>query len=50
MRRVSSSVCLALACAAVTLSACIDLAPHYQRPALPTPGAFPVGGAYPAAF
>jgi multidrug efflux system outer membrane protein len=40
---------LALACAALTLSACIDLAPHYQRPALPTPPAFPVGGAYPAA-
>jgi multidrug efflux system outer membrane protein len=40
---------LALALAALTLSACIDLAPAYRRPAQPTPAAFPVGGAYPPA-
>ena len=28
------------------LAGCIDLAPRYQRPALPTPAAFPTGPAY----
>jgi len=35
-----------LVIAAVTLGACIDLAPRYRRPALPTPTAFPTGAAY----
>ncbi len=32
--------------AAASLAGCIDLAPHYQRPAQPTPPAFPSGPAY----
>lgn len=32
--------------AAVTLGACLDLAPRYRRPSLPTPAAFPSGPAY----
>jgi multidrug efflux system outer membrane protein len=32
--------------AAVALGGCIDLAPRYRRPALPTPAAFPAGAAY----
>ena len=35
-----------LGLAAITLGACIDLAPHYRRPSLPTPAAFPAGAAY----
>ena len=35
-----------LGMAAVTLGACIDLAPTYRRPQLPTPAAFPAGAAY----
>jgi outer membrane protein, multidrug efflux system len=31
------------------LAACIDLAPSYHRPPMPTPAAFPSGPAYPAA-
>ena len=43
-------VSLQLACvAALALSGCVDLAPKYQRPAQPTPAAFPAGGAYPPA-
>jgi multidrug efflux system outer membrane protein len=40
---------LAIGLAAVTLGGCIDLAPKYGRPALPTPASFRVGGAYPPA-
>jgi multidrug efflux system outer membrane protein len=32
----------------VALTGCIDLAPKYRQPALPTPSAFPTGPAYPA--
>ncbi len=35
--------------AAVSLGACVDLAPTYRRPADPAPAALPSGGAYPAA-
>jgi multidrug efflux system outer membrane protein len=43
-------VSLQLACvAALALGGCVDLAPKYQRPAQPTPAAFPAGGAYPPA-
>jgi multidrug efflux system outer membrane protein len=38
---------MTIAAAACALSACIDLAPKYQRPANPTPAAFPTGPAYP---
>ena len=34
--------------AALSLSACIDLAPKYHRPAQPTPATFPTGPSYPA--
>jgi len=36
-----------LVLAALSLSACIDLAPKYRRPAQPTPATFPTGPAYP---
>jgi multidrug efflux system outer membrane protein len=35
--------------AAVSLGACVDLAPAYRRPPTPAPAALPSGGAYPAA-
>jgi outer membrane protein, multidrug efflux system len=35
-----------LAVAAATLGGCIDLAPRYRRPTLPTPATFPTGAAY----
>jgi multidrug efflux system outer membrane protein len=44
---VRRALLLTLLLAAVTLGACIDLAPKYRRPPLPTPSAFPVGAAYP---
>jgi len=45
MRRTFSG---SLVLAATTLLAgCIDMAPRYQRPPLPTPAAFPAGPAYP---
>ena len=37
---------LAGALATVSISACVDLAPVYRRPAPPTPAAFPTGDAY----
>jgi multidrug efflux system outer membrane protein len=40
---------LQLACAAAVALAGCNLAPKYQRPALPTPAAFPTGAAYPPA-
>ena len=43
MRR---ALAVTLLLAAVTLGGCIDLAPRYGRPALPTPAAFPSGPAY----
>jgi multidrug efflux system outer membrane protein len=43
---VKRAVVLTLLLAAVTLGACIDLAPRYRRPAQPTPAAFPSGPAY----
>ena len=40
---------VALGLGAAELGACVDLAPTYRQPALPTPAAFPTRGAYPAA-
>ncbi|HWD66536.1 MAG TPA: TolC family protein, partial [Caulobacteraceae bacterium] len=37
---------IAIVAAACALAGCIDLAPKYQRPANPTPAAFPTGPAY----
>jgi outer membrane protein, multidrug efflux system len=46
MRRALAALAvLASAC----LAACIDLAPAYHRPPMPTPAAFPAGPAYPIA-
>ncbi len=38
-----------LTIAAVSLGACVDLAPSYRRPVAPAPTALPSGGAYPPA-
>ena len=35
--------------AAAVLAGCVSLAPHYQRPAQPTPATWPTGAAYPPA-
>ena len=45
MRRTSRSLAAALLSAGA-LAGCIDLAPTYRRPALPTPASFPQGPAY----
>jgi multidrug efflux system outer membrane protein len=47
MRRISRSLVLAAAMlSAGALAGCLDLAPAYHRPALPTPASFPQGPAY----
>ena len=46
MRRTSRSLAAATLLSAGALAGCIDLAPTYRRPALPTPASFPQGPAY----
>jgi multidrug efflux system outer membrane protein len=46
VRRVLSGSIAVIVTASAVLAGCIDMAPRYQRPALPTPDTFPSGPAY----
>ena len=46
MRRAFSRLIAVLVSVSALMGGCIDMAPRYQRPPLPTPDTFPTGPAY----